>query len=275
MRWTIALAALVALFPIATASGGDAAVTACPPTLANRLSSTGTATQLVTVVADRRAATRGSLQIWERADECWVAVGGPWGAWLGQRGVSANRREGDRTTPAGMFGFGRTMFGVAANPGVHYRYHRIVCGDWWVEDPRSPYYNRFRHVPCGARPPFRVTSEDLSRSPTAYRHFAVIAFNTNPVVPGRGSGIFLHASTGRPTIGCISLQLPQLLRVLRWLRPERRPLIAVGTPAILRRPVKRKRPAGAGLLTEFGREGETRFMPRASSTLHRVGPGGT
>jgi L,D-peptidoglycan transpeptidase YkuD (ErfK/YbiS/YcfS/YnhG family) len=118
---------------------------------------------------------------------------------------------------------------------VRYRYHRIVCGDWWVEDPRSPYYNRFRHVPCGSQPPFRITSEDLSRSPTAYRHLAVIAYNTSPVVPGRGSGIFLHVSTGRPTLGCVSLPLPQLLRVLRWLRPASSPMIVIGTRASIRR----------------------------------------
>ena len=101
------------------------------------------------------------------------------------------------------------MYGIAASPGVHYAYRRVVCGDWWVEDPASPYYNRFRHVRCGSSPPFRTTSEDLSRSPTAYRHFAVIAYNTDPVVPGRGSGIFFHVSTGRPTLGCVSLPRPQ------------------------------------------------------------------
>jgi L,D-peptidoglycan transpeptidase YkuD (ErfK/YbiS/YcfS/YnhG family) len=121
------------------------------------------------------------------------------------------------------------MYGVAPNPGVHYRYHRIVCGDWWVEDARSPYYNRFHHVLCGSRPPFRVTDEDMSRSPSSYRHFAFIRFNTDPVVPGSGSGIFLHVSTGRPTLGCVALPLPNLLTVLRWLRPERKPLIAIGT----------------------------------------------
>jgi len=126
------------------------------------------------------------------------------------------------------------MYGIATNPGVHYRYHRIACGDWWVEDPRSPWYNRFRHVRCGSKPPFRVTSEDLSRSPTAYRHLAVIAYNTSPVVPGRGSGIFLHASAGRPTLGCVSLPLPQLLTVLRWLRPARAPLIVIGTRQSIR-----------------------------------------
>ena len=74
----------------------------------------------------------------------------------------------------------------------------------------------------------------MSRSPTAYRHLAVIRFNADPVVPGRGSGIFLHASLGKPTSGCISLPLGRLVRVLRWLRPASRPLIAIGTRAQLR-----------------------------------------
>ncbi|HET7856324.1 MAG TPA: L,D-transpeptidase family protein [Gaiellaceae bacterium] len=208
----------------------------CPATLANRLSSTKSAKQLVTVVSDRRTSTQAQLQLWRRAgDDCWRPVAGPWSAWVGRRGVSARKREGDRTTPAGSFGFGRVMYGVAADPGVRYRYHRIVCGDWWVEDPRSPSYNRFRHVPCGSQPPFRTVSEDLSRSPTAYRHFAVIDFNASPVVPGRGSGIFLHASTGRPTLGCVSLPLGRLLRVLRWMHPAGEPWIVIGTRADLAR----------------------------------------
>ena len=126
------------------------------------------------------------------------------------------------------------MYGIAPDPGVRVPYRRLVCGDWWVEDPASRYYNQFRHVRCGSTPPFRVKSEDMSRSPTAYRHLAVIAYNTNPVVPGRGSGIFLHASTGRPTLGCVSLPLPRLLTTLRWLRPSAA-RIAVGTAADLAR----------------------------------------
>ena len=154
---------------------------------------------------------------------------------MGQRGISRDKHEGDRTTPSGAFPFNPVMYGIAANPGVHYRYHRVVCGDWWVEDPASPSYNKFRHVPCGSRPPFRVVSGDMSESPTAYRHLAVIDYNRDPIVPGRGSGIFLHASTGRPTLGCVSLPLPQLLAILRWLRPAKRPLIVIGTRTTIRR----------------------------------------
>ena len=234
MRW-IALAACLLLCLAAATAGGARTDASCAATLANQIASTRSATQLVTVVAPRRTSTQGSLRIWRKAGGCWHAVAGPWTAWLGQRGVSDHKREGDRTTPAGAFGFVPVMYGIAANPGVRYRYHRIVCGDWWVEDARSRWYNRFRHVPCGTDPPFRVTSEDMSRSPTAYRHLAVIAYNRSPIVPGRGSGIFLHASTGRPTLGCVSLPLPQLLTLLHWLRPAAAPLIAIGTRAEIRR----------------------------------------
>jgi L,D-peptidoglycan transpeptidase YkuD (ErfK/YbiS/YcfS/YnhG family) len=42
-------------------------------------------------------------------------------------------------------------------------------------------------------------------------------------------------STGRPTLGCVSLPLPQLVATLRWLRPAAAPLIAIGTAADLLR----------------------------------------
>ena len=63
-----------------------------------------------------------------------------------------------------------TVYGLDPNPGVRLRYHRLRCGDWWDGDPASPTYNRFRHVACGAEPPFRGGSEALwraTRSPTA------------------------------------------------------------------------------------------------------------
>lgn len=225
---------LAALAAGASASTAGTASAACAPTFAGRLD-TGSATQLVTVVATRRASTRGALRLWARNAGCWRQVAGPWTAWLGENGTSPFKREGDRRTPTGIFGFLPTMYGLSPNPGLRYRYHRIVCGDWWVEDPASPFYNRFRHVACGSKPPFRTTSEDMSRSPVAYQHLAVIAYNTTPVVSGRGSGIFLHVSTGRPTLGCVSLPRPRLVTTLRWLRPAAAPRVAIGTTADLLR----------------------------------------
>ncbi|HKI90940.1 MAG TPA: L,D-transpeptidase family protein, partial [Gaiellaceae bacterium] len=135
---------------------------------------------------------------------------------------------GDGTTPAGTFRLGSTVYGLDPDPGVHGRYRRLRCGDWWDEDPASATYNRFRHVACGASPPFGGGSEALWRATTAYRELAVVEYNAHPVVPGRGSAIFLHDSTGGPTNGCVSLSRARLLRLLRWLRPAAHPRIAIG-----------------------------------------------
>ena len=159
---------------------------------------------------------------------------GPYAARLGRNGLSANRREGDGTTPTGLFGIGRTMYGNEPNPGVRFAYRRLRCGDWWDEDPSSPTYNSFQHVPCGTQPPFGGASEGMWQQPRPYPFLAVIEYNMRPVVPGRGSGIFLHAQTGGPTIGCVSLRRDELRAVLRWLRPGARPMIAIGTSGQLR-----------------------------------------
>ena len=208
--------------------GGEAHASTCAANLANQLASTGSATQLITVVAAGRRSTTGSVRLWRKSGECWLPVDGPWTAHLGRSGVSDQKREGDKTTPAGAFGIQPVMYGVGPNPGVRYRYHRVVCGDWWVEDTRSPFYNRFHHVRCGTKPPFRITSEDMSRSPISYRYLAVIDYNTHPIVLGSGSGIFLHVSArGFPTLGCVSLPRAQLVTVLRWFDPAASPLIVI------------------------------------------------
>jgi len=207
----------------------------CPPDPAAHVTTPAATTQLVTVEATTTATTFATLRTWRRAaDGCWRPAGGPWPARVGRNGLSGNRHEGDGTTPTGTFGFAPVMYGVAADPGVKYRYRRLMCGDWWNEDVRSRGYNSFVHVPCGSRPPFTTKSEGMWQQPTAYTHLAVIDFNMKPVVAGRGSGIFLHAQTGGPTNGCVSLQRATLVHVLRWLRPDASPRIAIGTSAQLR-----------------------------------------
>jgi L,D-peptidoglycan transpeptidase YkuD (ErfK/YbiS/YcfS/YnhG family) len=175
------------------------------------------ATQLVTVRAARADTTVATLRFFRRSGSCWRLTAGPWTARLGAHGLSAHKHEGDGTTPTGTFAFGPVVYGTEPNPGVA-RYHRLVCGDWWDEDPGSPAYNTFVHVPCGRAPPFGGDSEALWRIVPQYRYFAVIEYNAQPVVPGRGSAIFLHVAVG-PTAGCVSLPEARLVRLLRALRP--------------------------------------------------------
>jgi L,D-peptidoglycan transpeptidase YkuD (ErfK/YbiS/YcfS/YnhG family) len=167
------------------------------------------------VAAPSTSSTTATLTV----SQCGKTVLGPWRARVGRNGLSSHRREGDGTTPIGTFAIGPTVYGIDPNPGVHLSYRRLRCGDWWDEDARSPTYNTFRHVTCGATPPFGGGSEALWRATVAYREFAVIEYNAAPIVPGRGSAIFLHDDTGHATNGCVSLPRTQLIRLLRLLGP--------------------------------------------------------
>ena len=176
------------------------ALHACPQQIRVRAASTHATTAAVTLV------------------ECGRTMLGPYRAHVGVHGLSAHHVEGDGTTPIGTFPLGPTVYGLEAVPPLHLRYHRLVCGDWWDEDSHSLTYNRFRHVPCGAAPPFGGASEALWQATRAYRLLAVVDYNTTPTVPGRGSGIFLHVDKGDATNGCISLSEPELRAILVRLR---------------------------------------------------------
>ena len=199
----------------------------CPASAAADVGLPRTVSQLITVEAATTRTTHATLRTWRRSGRCWVAAGGPYPARVGRNGIRKNRREGDGTTPIGVFPIGRTMYGNDPNPGVRFRYVRLRCGDWWVEDPSSPVYNTFQRIGCGRKPPFRTYTPDMSKDRTAYPFLAVVEFNMRPIVPGRGSGIFLHAQTGGPTNGCISLRKRDLVRALRWLRPDAKPQISI------------------------------------------------
>lgn len=178
-----------------------------------------------------------TLRTYERRNGSsrWRAVFTAWQAETGYGHLRDVRREGDGSTPTGVFGVGDTMYGNEPDPGgLHYAYHRLACGDWWDEDPYSSQYNRFVHVPCGVTPAFASWSEALWTETVAYPYFAVVQFNAEPIVAGPsapGSGIFLHSWVAGPTAGCVALPRTELLRLLRWLTPSAHPIIEIGTLA--------------------------------------------
>jgi L,D-peptidoglycan transpeptidase YkuD (ErfK/YbiS/YcfS/YnhG family) len=203
----------------------------CPGNLAGTLAWHGSATQLITVDAPIGSSTTATLTAWAYRGGCWRSVLGPWSASVGSSGVSDHKQEGDGATPSGAYAIGPVMYGIDPNPGVAYRYHQLVCGDWWDEDPGSSTYNTFQHVACGTTPPFGGASEALWTVSPAYDLFAVVQYNSGPVEPGAGSAIFLHVDTGSPTAGCVSLPAGDLEALLEWLQPGADPLIVIGTAA--------------------------------------------
>lgn len=131
-----------------------------------------------------------------------------------------------------MYGFG-TMFGQRANPGVKFPYRQADANSVWVDDRAfsSPYYNTWQEDPA------LHNNGELLDSPafaTAYAYAVDIAYNTSPVVAGKGSAIFLHVSTGGGTAGCVSVAQSNLLEILHWLDPTKDPVIVMGTSSTIR-----------------------------------------
>jgi L,D-peptidoglycan transpeptidase YkuD (ErfK/YbiS/YcfS/YnhG family) len=215
---------------VAGASTPRAAL-ACNP-VAAALVTTPTTDQLMTVIAPTLRSDTATFNLYRRVGACWQLVDGPYVAFVGGHGVTTSHREGDDATPIGLFGIQTTMYGVDPNPGVVFHYHQLVCGDWWDEQPSSSLYNHFVHAGCGTTPPFGGDSEPLWEVVPQYDYFAAIEFNRFPIVPGRGSAIFLHVSIGQATTGCVALPRVDLLRVLRALRPSLHPEIDISTQVL-------------------------------------------
>jgi L,D-peptidoglycan transpeptidase YkuD (ErfK/YbiS/YcfS/YnhG family) len=228
---SLAAALTLSVLPLSTATAGaldhPRATPACDA-YADSIKGTAKSDQLITVTEQTYGVSQNAtLEFFVRRGGCFRLADAPASALVGLNGLSTHHHEGDDTTPIGLFGFQSTMYGVLPNPGVKYAYHRLVCGDWWDEQSSSPLYNHFVHVACGTKPPFGGDSEALWKTVPSYDYFAVIAYNRHPIVPGKGSAIFLHVSNAQATAGCVSIPVIELLQILRALRPDMNPLIDI------------------------------------------------
>jgi L,D-peptidoglycan transpeptidase YkuD (ErfK/YbiS/YcfS/YnhG family) len=198
------------------------------PLLVSQLADVGNAQQAVIVTSTSWSSTAATVQTFEKDAGGWHAVFAPMASLIGRGGFSANRTEGDGTTPTGKYSFG-TMFGQQPSPGVKFAYRQPDAQSVWVDDNASPYYNSWQENAA-------LSGEHLASSgyARAYAYAAVINFNMSPVVPHKGSAIFLHVSTGNPTAGCVSVAQSNLLEILRWLDPARDPVIVMGPTSVIR-----------------------------------------
>ena len=212
-----------------------AAASGSPTTLAaagrsaspvDRLFGVGDAQQVIAVIADAPGDTTATLTAYERTATGWTEAFGPWTANLGAGGFAppGEKREGDLRTPTGAFDLG-FAFGVLPDPGVKGEYRRITSGSIvWDDDPASSRYNEWVDT---SRQSAGIDPEPMYNQPV-YNYGVVIAYNPERT-PGLGSAIFLHVTKGGPTAGCVAIPQDDLVTLLRWLDPDRRPRIVMGT----------------------------------------------
>ena len=136
---------------------------------------------------------------------------------VGRAGVRADKHEGDGATPAGIYPLTSIFYRQdrVARPASQLPVYPLAPNHGWADDPKDINYNRLVLLP------YPASAERLWREDDLYDALVVIGYNTEPVIPGAGSAIFLHIATPdlAATAGCIAVRKDVLLGLLPLLGP--------------------------------------------------------
>ena len=137
---------------------------------------------------------------------------------IGKNGTTNQKIEGDGCTPVGEFSLG----------DVYYRKDRVILPKialrkiilsknlGWCDDIKSDDYNKLINFP------FKYRAEKLHRLDNIYDIICVLNYNSNPIIKGKGSAIFLHVARDdhSGTEGCIALKKSDLIKILTQINLE-------------------------------------------------------
>ena len=142
---------------------------------------------------------------------------------FGKLGLSRNKKEGDFTTPKGLFKLGL----------LYYRKDRVKLTKClikkkiikknmgWCDDSKSKKYNQEISFP------FKYSAEKLYRKDNIYDILVNIKYNHLPIIKNKGSAIFLHLSKKnyKPTYACIGIKKKDFLKILPLINSKTKILI--------------------------------------------------
>ncbi len=181
--------------------------------------------QILLVESDGNEARLWAYGLDENGDYTAV-LGGTEGipGWTGEMGVTSEKTEGDRCTPAGVFRI-LFAFGTGEDAATGLPYRTVTPGSLWIDDPGSAWYNLWVEEDEIPEPDWS-SAERLSAYEDSYRYAVALDFNSDPVVPGAGSAIFLHCGM-QPTAGCVAVSTEDMAAILRWLDADASPIVVI------------------------------------------------
>ena len=138
---------------------------------------------------------------------------------LGRSGVTpaAAKTEGDGASPLGIWPMRQVFWRPdrLPRPETALPAEPLIPEAGWCDDPASPLYNLPVLIP------FPMSHERLWRDDNVYDLIVVLGYNDAPVIPGKGSAIFLHLARPEhsPTEGCVACAPEDLLALLKTAGP--------------------------------------------------------
>ena len=131
---------------------------------------------------------------------------------IGKSGFSKNKKEGDGCTPVGTFYIENVYYRADKIRTLETNINKVRINkiDGWCDDPTQKEYNQL------IRFPYNFSAEELYRDDSLYNIVCVLNYNTNPIIPGLGSAIFIHVANDEyaSTEGCIALKQEDLTFLL-------------------------------------------------------------
>jgi len=162
--------------------------------------------------------TAGWLTLGERRVRCAFGKGGVTPA--------ADKREGDGASPAGTWPIRELLYRPDRGepPATALPARLVAPDDGWCDAPDDLAYNRLVKRPYGA------SHEQMWREDGLYDRVLVLGYNDDPVVPGKGSAIFLHIARDgyQPTEGCVAVSPQDMADLLALAQPGDAVAIAAG-----------------------------------------------
>ena len=237
----ILLVSLTIIFPVVFMSGYAAISPAYGKTVAMPVSSwmknliktnAGESNQMLLVVGNKTELFSAKIYPFEKHNGKWSLIDKPIDSTIGKNGFAlpGKKKEGDGKTPSGIYPL---EFAFGYSPGIRTKmnYLQSTEDDVWIDDADSVDYNQW--VKRG-----RINAnsfEDMKRNDNKYKYGIVIGYNRNPVIRGLGSAIFFHVWGGKEksTAGCIAMSEENIITILEWLDPSKKPLVIMGTAKIL------------------------------------------
>ena len=135
---------------------------------------------------------------------------------IGKKGLTKNKKEGDKKTPRGTFKIECLYFRKdrKKKPTTLIKCIEIKENMGWCNDIRFPKsYNKLFKINK------KIKHEKLKRKDYKYDFFIPIKYNFKKPVVGLGSCIFIHLTKDlNPTAGCIALKERDFLIMLKLIK---------------------------------------------------------
>ncbi len=179
--------------------------------------------QMVFVVANEDDNSCTMYCYEKNSDGVFEQKAGPFNGYIGAGGANKKTTPNDNVTPVGLFKV-EYAFGTSADPGTPLEYTQFTINDYWVTDPNSINYNRWMY---GTENKDWDSAQWLYEYTKSYPYAVVLDYNRDPVDKSQGCAKFIHVSYVPTNGGGVGLSHDDMLSLLYWLNPSKRPYVAI------------------------------------------------